>query len=102
MLLAAAAENGRRGRKREIVLLEKWGLLSLTEIIVLRRILQGKVTVERVCDRVAFIRAAERVHLSLLHHLHLELGDVSLLGTTSGILFLPGCSFFFFRFYSLG
>lgn len=76
MLLTAAAENAKRGRKREIVLVEKWGLVSVTEIILLQRILEGKVAVETVCDGVAIIRADDRVHLCLLHHLRLEL-DVS-------------------------
>lgn len=76
MLLTAAAENGKRGRKREIVLVEKWGLVSVTEIILLQRILKGKVAVETVCDGVALFRADDRVHLCLLHHLQLEL-DVS-------------------------
>lgn len=82
MLLTAAAEKARRARKREIV--------SLTEIIVLQRILQGKVAVETVCFGLAVIRADDRVHLSLppsaLHHNHLQL---------EGILLLPGCSFSF-------
>lgn len=76
MLLTAAAEDAKRGRKREIVLVEKWGLVSVTQIILLQRILQGNVAVETVCDGVAVIKADDRVHLCLLHHLQLEV-DVS-------------------------
>lgn len=85
-------------RKKESVPVERWGLLSVTEIIVLQRILEGKVAGETVWDGVAVIRADDRVHLSLPstahrhNRLQLELWEVSLSGTTNGILF----------FYSLG
>lgn len=63
MLQTAAAEKARGGRKR--VPVERWGLLSVTEIIVLQRILEGKVAGKTVWDGVAVIRADDRVHLSL-------------------------------------
>lgn len=56
MLLTAAAEKARRGRKGEIVLVEKRGLVSVTEIIVLQRILEGTAAVETVCFGVAVVR----------------------------------------------
>lgn len=52
--------------------MEKRGLVSLTEIIVLQRILEGTAAVERVCFAVAVVRDRS-LPPTAHHHNHLQL-----------------------------